>query len=66
MFHCRTGVGGQIREVISTGNGAKVMGGAAGFMVGNLNIPGYEQPWEEHNPYPSNLIGCLMLYRIVF
>lgn len=49
----RTGVGGQIREVISTGNGAKVMGGAAGFMVGNLNIPGYEQPWEEHNSYPS-------------
>lgn len=29
------------------------MGGAAGFMVGNLNIPGYEQPWEEHNSYPS-------------
>ena len=49
----RTGVGGQIREVVSTGNGASVMGGAAGFLVGNLNIPGHEQPWESHAPYPS-------------
>ena len=55
LIRNRTGVGGQIREVISTGNGAKVMGGAAGFFVGNLNIPGYEQPWEEHNAYPSML-----------
>ena len=46
-------MGGQIREVVSTGNGASVMGGAAGFLVGNLNIPGYEQPWEPHVPYPS-------------
>ena len=52
MIH-RTGVGGQIREVVSTGNGASVMGGAAGFLVGNLNIPGHEQPWESHVPYPS-------------
>lgn len=50
----RTGVGGQIREVISTGNGAKVMGGAAGFLVGNLNIPGYRQPWEMTDSYPRD------------
>ena len=50
---CRTGVGGQIREVVSTGKGASIMGGAAGFLVGNLNIPGYEQPWEEKTEYPS-------------
>lgn len=49
----RTGVGGQIREVVSTGNGAKVMGGAAGFVVGNLNIPGLHQPWEGAESYPS-------------
>ena len=29
------------------------MGGAAGFLVGNLKIPGHEQPWESHAPYPS-------------
>ena len=52
-FTRRTGVGGQIREVASTGNGASVMGGAAGFMVGNLRIPGYEQPWESEAKYPS-------------
>ena len=46
-------MGGQIREVISTGNGAKVMGGAAGFVVGNLNIPGLHQPWEGEESYPS-------------
>ena len=30
------------------------MGGAAGFMVGNLRIPGYEQPWESEAAYPSS------------
>ena len=52
----RTGVGGQIREVASTGNGASVMGGAAGFMVGNLRSPGYEQPGESEAAYPSRCV----------
>ena len=55
---CRTGVGGQIREVVSTGNGAKVIGGASGLFVGNLNIPGYHQPWEEASDYPSACSGA--------
>lgn len=38
------------------GNGASVMGGAAGFMVGNLRIPGYEQPWESEAAYPSRCV----------
>lgn len=50
-------MGGQIREVVTTGNGAKVMGGASGLFVGNLNIPGYHQPWEESADYPSAYSG---------
>lgn len=56
-MRCGTGVGGQIREVVTTGNGAKVMGGASGLFVGNLNIPGYHQPWEESADYPSAYSG---------
>ena len=65
LIRNRTGVGGQIREVISTGNGAKVMGGAAGFFVGNLNIPGYEQPWEEHNAYPSMFVDVVIVIIVI-
>ncbi|XP_004684670.2 PREDICTED: phosphoribosylformylglycinamidine synthase isoform X1 [Condylura cristata] len=50
-----TGTGGRIRDVQSTGRGAHVVAGTAGYCFGNLHIPGYSLPWE--NPsfqYPGN------------
>lgn len=51
---CRTGTGGRIRDVQATGRGANVIAGTVGYSVGNLNIPGYELPWESKDfKYPS-------------
>ncbi|MHB1213372.1 MAG: phosphoribosylformylglycinamidine synthase [Thiobacillus sp.] len=41
-----TGSGGEIRDEGATGTGSKPKAGLAGFSVSNLNIPGFEQPWE--------------------
>ncbi|MGO9444323.1 MAG: phosphoribosylformylglycinamidine synthase [Thiobacillaceae bacterium] len=43
-----TGSGGEIRDEGATGRGAKPKAGLCGFSVSNLNIPGYEQPWERY------------------
>jgi phosphoribosylformylglycinamidine synthase len=45
-----TGSGGEIRDEGATGTGSKPKAGLTGFSVSNLNIPGFEQPWEA-NPY---------------
>ncbi len=42
-----TGAGGEIRDEGATGNGSKPKAGLCGFTVSNLQIPGWEQPWEE-------------------
>ncbi|MEE4274074.1 MAG: phosphoribosylformylglycinamidine synthase [Thermoanaerobaculales bacterium] len=55
-----TGTGGRIRDVHATGRGSDYTAGTAAYCVGNLQIPGYEQPWE--NPdfaYPDNLASPL-------
>jgi phosphoribosylformylglycinamidine synthase len=41
-----TGSGGEIRDEGATGTGSKPKAGLCGFSVSNLNIPGFEQPWE--------------------
>ncbi|MEI8243433.1 MAG: phosphoribosylformylglycinamidine synthase [bacterium] len=41
-----TGVGGEIRDEAATGTGSKTKAGLSGFMVSNLRVPGYIQPWE--------------------
>ncbi|MFA6119764.1 MAG: phosphoribosylformylglycinamidine synthase [Sideroxydans sp.] len=41
-----TGSGGEIRDEGATGTGSKPKAGLTGFTVSNLNIPGFEQPWE--------------------
>ncbi|MBI3902980.1 MAG: phosphoribosylformylglycinamidine synthase [Nitrosomonadales bacterium] len=43
-----TGSGGEIRDEGATGIGSKPKAGLAGFSVSNLQIPGFEQPWEKH------------------
>ena len=55
-----TGTGGRIRDNQSTGRGANVIAGSAGYCVGNLSIPGYEQPWEDTSfVYPPTMASPL-------
>jgi phosphoribosylformylglycinamidine synthase len=54
-----TGTGGRIRDVQGTGKGGLVIGGTAGYCVGNLNIPGYRLGWESDYPRPGNLASPL-------
>ncbi len=57
-----TGTGGRIRDNQSAGNGAHVVASTAGYCVGNLQIPGYELPWEDGDAeYPSNLAPPLKI-----
>ncbi len=42
-----TGTGGRIRDNQSVGRGGLVVASGAGYNVGNLHIPGYDQPWEQ-------------------
>lgn len=56
-----TGTGGRIRDVHATGRGSLVIAGTAAYSVGNLQIPGYKQPWEEEFHYPSNLATPLQI-----
>ena len=43
-----TGVGGEIRDEGATGIGGRPKAGISAFMVSNLELPGYTQPWEKH------------------
>jgi phosphoribosylformylglycinamidine synthase len=43
-----TGVGGEIRDEGATGIGGRPKAGLSAFMVSNLEVPGYAQPWEKH------------------
>ncbi|XP_063621505.1 phosphoribosylformylglycinamidine synthase [Cydia splendana] len=57
-----TGTGGRIRDVQGVGRGGHTVAGTAGYSVGNLNVPGYELPWEEKNwEYPSNFASPLQI-----
>ena len=51
-----TGTGGRLRDVTATGRGAYPVAGVSSYCVGNLNIPGYDMPWEDKSfEYASNL-----------
>lgn len=57
-----TGTGGRIRDTAATGVGSLVVAGTAGYAVGNLRIPGSEQPWEQDTfGYPDNLASPLTI-----
>ena len=57
-----TGTGGRIRDGQATGRGSLVIAGTTGYCVGNLNIPGYDLPWEDKNfAYPDNLASPLKI-----
>ncbi|MCU1719588.1 phosphoribosylformylglycinamidine synthase [Pseudomonas sp. 5P_3.1_Bac2] len=54
-----TGSGGEIRDEGATGRGAKPKAGLTGFTVSNLQIPGYEQPWEVPYGKPERIVNAL-------
>ena len=57
-----TGVGGEIRDEAATGVGSKSKAGLAGFMVSNLNVPGFAMPWErEYAAFPGRLASPLAI-----
>jgi phosphoribosylformylglycinamidine synthase len=59
-----TGTGGRIRDVQGVGRGGLTVAGTAAYCVGNLDIPGYPQPWEppqEAFKYPGNLASPLQI-----
>tara|TARA_R110001583_G_scaffold24563_2_gene89782 strand:- start:34359 stop:38294 length:3936 start_codon:yes stop_codon:yes gene_type:complete len=54
-----TGAGGEIRDEGATGRGSRPKAGLAGFSVSNLNIPGYQQPWEKPYGKPERIASAL-------
>jgi phosphoribosylformylglycinamidine synthase len=57
-----TGVGGEIRDEAATGTGSKTKAGLCGFIVSNLRVPGYLQPWERvYAQFPRRLASPLAI-----
>lgn len=54
-----TGSGGEIRDEGATGKGSKPKAGLTGFTVSDLNIPGFEQPWESDYGKPERIVSAL-------
>lgn len=54
-----TGSGGEIRDEGATGRGSKPKAGLSGYSVSNLNIPGFEQPWEVQYGKPDRIVTAL-------
>jgi phosphoribosylformylglycinamidine synthase len=54
-----TGAGGEIRDEGATGRGGKPKAGLTGFSVGQLRIPGLEQPWEQARPLNPRMATAL-------
>jgi len=54
-----TGSGGEIRDEGATGRGGKPKAGLSGFTVSDLNIPGFEQPWESKYGKPGRIVTAL-------
>lgn len=54
-----TGSGGEIRDEGATGRGGKPKAGLCGFSVSNLNIPGWQQAWEQAYGKPERIVSAL-------
>lgn len=54
-----TGSGGEIRDEGATGRGSRTKAGLTGFTVSHLNIPGFEQPWEQSIGKPERIASAL-------
>jgi len=56
-----TGAGGEIRDEGAVGRGALPKAGLCGFSVSNLEIPGWQQPWETPYGKPENTASALAI-----
>lgn len=57
-----TGTGGRIRDTAATGIGSLVIGGTAGYSVGNLGLEDARHEWEDDAfLYPGNLASPLQI-----
>src|SRR5690606_13983883 len=56
-----TGAVGEIRDEGAVGRGSKPKVGMTGFTVSNLEIPGFEQPWETHYDKPNRIVTPLYI-----
>ena len=57
-----TGAGGEIRDEGATGRGARPKAGVTGFSVGNLHLPGTDEPWEQHPAgKPEHIASALQI-----
>ena len=54
-----TGSGGEIRDEGAVGRGSKPKVGLVGFTVSNLQIPDYQQPWEQDYGKPERIVSAL-------
>ncbi|TQV84017.1 phosphoribosylformylglycinamidine synthase [Exilibacterium tricleocarpae] len=54
-----TGAGGEIRDEGAVGRGSKPKAGLTGFTVSNLQIPGFQQPWEQDYGKPERIVSAL-------
>jgi phosphoribosylformylglycinamidine synthase len=54
-----TGSGGEIRDEGAVGRGSKPKVGLTGFTVSNLQIDGFEQPWELKYGKPGRIVSAL-------
>ena len=54
-----TGSGGEIRDEGAVGRGSKPKVGLTGFSVSNLQIAGFEQPWEQDYGKPDRIVSAL-------
>lgn len=54
-----TGSGGEIRDEGAVGRGSKPKVGLTGFTVSNLQIDGFEHPWELKYGKPDRIVSAL-------
>ena len=55
-----TGSGGELRDEGATGRGSKPKFGLTGYVVSNLKIPGFAQPWEVDEPAAPGRIASAL------
>ena len=53
-----TGSGGEIRDEIATGRGAKVRGALSGFTTNHLRLSSSNELWEDNKPLPAHLASA--------
>lgn len=55
-----TGAGGEIRDEGAVGRGSRPKAALTGFVVSNLRIPGYVQPWETGGADKPHKVACAL------